>query len=171
MNTDRIEKKILLRAPLERVWRAISDSTEFGSWFGMKFDGPFRPGATVSVTVVGTTVDPEVAKQQAQHAGVTYEITIEKVEPERLFSFRWHPHAIEPGVDYAAEPTTLVAFVLEPVADGVMLTVSESGFDQIPIERRAKAFTANEGGWSIVVKLIEGYLGHAPKFESHAGAD
>jgi uncharacterized protein YndB with AHSA1/START domain len=171
MNTDRIEKKILLRATLERVWRAISDSTEFGSWFGMKFDGPFRPGAKMSVTIVGTTVDPEVAKQQAQHAGVAFEITIDKIEPERLFSFRWHPHAVEPGADYAAEPTTLVAFSLEQVADGVMLTVSESGFDQIPIDRRAKAFTANEGGWSIVVKLIEGYLGHAPKLESHAGAD
>jgi len=83
------------------------------------------------------------------------------MEPERLFSFRWHPNAVEPGVDYSAEPTTLVVFALEDVADGVMLTVTESGFDQIPLERRAKAFSANEGGWSVMVKVIEEYLAQA----------
>jgi uncharacterized protein YndB with AHSA1/START domain len=133
MNTDRIEKKVLLRAPRNRVWRALADSTEFGAWFGMKFDGPFAPGASMRAAIVPTTVDAEVAKAQKPHEGIPFEIAIERMEPERLFSFRWHPHAIEPGVDYSAEPTTLVAFELEEVEDGIMLTVTESGFDQIPL--------------------------------------
>jgi uncharacterized protein YndB with AHSA1/START domain len=161
MNTDRIEKKILLRAPRKRVWRALSDSSEFGSWFGMKLDGPFAPGATMRGVIVPTQVNAEVAKAQKEHEGTPFEITIEQMEPERLFSFRWHPFAIERGVDYSGEPTTLVAFALEEVQDGVMLTVTESGFDRIPIERRAKAFTANEQGWTMVVKLIEEYLVNA----------
>ncbi len=161
MNTDRIEKRILLRAPRKRVWRALADSTEFGSWFGMKFDGPFVPGASVRGAIVPTTVDAEVAKAQKEYEGLPVEITIEQMEPERLFSFRWHPFAIERGVDYSNEPTTLVVFTLEEVADGVMLTVTESGFDRIPLARRAKAFTANEQGWGMVVKLIEKYLVHA----------
>jgi uncharacterized protein YndB with AHSA1/START domain len=161
MNTDRIEKKVLLRAPRNRVWRAIADSTEFGAWFGMKFDGPFAPGAKMRATIVGTTVDAEVAKLQKPHEGISFEIVIEQMEPERLFSFRWHPHAIEPGHDYSAEPTTLVAFELEEAEDGILLTVTESGFDQIPLAYRAKAFAANEAGWAIQVRLIEQYLGHA----------
>jgi uncharacterized protein YndB with AHSA1/START domain len=161
MNTDRIEKKILLRAPRKRVWRALADSTEFGSWFGMKFDGPFVPGASVRGTIVPTTVDAEVAKAQKEYEGLPVEIAIEQMEPERLFSFRWHPFAVERGVDYSNEPTTLIVFVLEEVADGTMLTVTESGFDRIPPARRAKAFTANEQGWGMVVKLIQEYLVHA----------
>jgi uncharacterized protein YndB with AHSA1/START domain len=158
MNTDRIEKKILLRAPRKRVWRALADSTEFGSWFGMKFDGPFVPGASVRGTIVPTTVDAEVAKAQKEYEGLPVEIAIEQMEPERLFSFRWHPFAVERGVDYSKEPTTLIVFVLEEVADGTMLSVTESGFDRIPLARRAKAFTANEQGWGMVVKLIQEYL-------------
>ncbi len=162
MNTDRIEKQILLRAPRKRVWHALSDSTEFGSWFGMKFDGPFAPGTSVRGVIVPTTVNAEVAKAQKQYEGMPFEITIEQMEPERLFSFRWHPFAVERGVDYSAEPTTLVVFALEEVANGVMLTVTESGFDRIPLARRAKAFTANEQGWGMVVKMLEEYLAHAP---------
>ena len=158
MNTDRIEKKILLRAPRQRVWRALSDSTEFGIWFGMKFDGPFAPGRTMRAVIVPTKVSPEIAKLQKQYEGLVYEITIEAMEPERRFSFRWHPNAVDRGVDYSAEPTTLVVFALEEVADGMMLTITESGFDKIPLARRAKAFTDNEQGWSAVVKLIEAYL-------------
>ena len=158
MNTDRIEKKILLRAPRRRVWRALSDSTEFGSWFGVKFDGPFAPGASMHGVIVPTTVNAEVAKAQKEYEGMPFEITIEQMEPERLFSFRWHPFAVERGVDYSAEPTTLILFALEDVANGVMLTVTESGFDRIPLARRANAFTANEQGWAMVVKLIEEYL-------------
>ena len=161
MNTDRIEKRILLRAPRKRVWRALSDSTEFGTWFGVKFNSPFTPGASMRGVIVTTTVNAEVAKAQKEYEGMPFEITIERIEPERLFSFRWHPFAVERGVDYSAEPTTLVAFTLEEVADGVMLTVTESGFDRIPLARRAKAFTANEGGWSMMVKLIEEYLAQA----------
>ena len=161
MNTDRIEKKVLLRAPRNRVWRALADSTEFGAWFGMKFDGPFAPGASMRAAIVPTTVDAEVAKAQKAHEGIPFEIAIERMEPERLFSFRWHPHAIERGVDYSAEPTTLVSFELEEVADGVMLPVTESGFEQIPLARRAKAFAANEGGWGMMVNVIEQYVRHA----------
>jgi uncharacterized protein YndB with AHSA1/START domain len=161
MSTDRIEKKILLRAPRKRVWRALSDSTEFGAWFGMKFDGPFTPGARLRGTIVGTTVDADVAKAQKQYEGIPFEITVDRIEPERLFSIRWHPNAVERGVDYSHEPTTLIVFTLEEVADGVMLTVTESGLDQIPLARRAKAFQAQEQGWGVVVKLIEKYLAQA----------
>jgi uncharacterized protein YndB with AHSA1/START domain len=162
MTTDRIEKKILLHAPLKRVWRALTDSTEFGVWFGVKFDGPFQPGVSLRGVIVPTTMDPEVAKAQKPHEGTPFQITVEQIEPHRLFSFRWHPFAIESGVDYSAEPTTLVSFTLEEVAGGVMLTVTESGFDQIPLARRAKAFQANDQGWSMQVKLIEAYLVHTP---------
>jgi uncharacterized protein YndB with AHSA1/START domain len=158
MSTDRIEKKILLHAPRERIWRALSNSTEFGTWFGMKFDGPFVPGAVMRGVIVGTKVNAEVAKAQKEYEGMSGEITIERIEPERLFSFRWHPFAVERGVDYSAEPTTLIVFTLEEIPDGVLLTVTESGFDQIPLERRSKAFTANEQGWTMVLKLIEEYL-------------
>jgi uncharacterized protein YndB with AHSA1/START domain len=161
MSTDRIEKKILLRAPRKRVWRALSDSTEFGTWFGMKFDGPFTPGARVRGTIVGTTVDADVAKAQKEYEGLPFEITVDRIEPERLFSIRWHPNAVERDVDYSQEPTMLIVFTLEEVANGIMLTVTESGFDQIPLARRAKAFQANEQGWGMVVKPIEKYLAQA----------
>jgi uncharacterized protein YndB with AHSA1/START domain len=161
MSTDRIEKKVLLRAPRKRVWRALSDSAEFGIWFGMKFDGPFSPGARLRGTMVGTAVDADVAKAQKEHAGIPFEIVVDRIEPERLLSFRWHPQAIERGADYSQEPTTLVVFTLEDAMGGVMLTVTESGFDQIPLARRAKAFTANDQGWGIVVKLLEKHLAQA----------
>ena len=156
--TDRIEKKILLRAPLKRVWRALSDSKEFGTWFGVKFDAPFTPGALLRGKVVGSAVDAEVAKLQTQHEHPPFEITIARMEPGRLFSFRWDPYAVEPGVDYSKEPTTLIEFTLAEVPNGVMLTVTESGFDQIPLARRVKAFTANEQGWGMVIQLVEKYL-------------
>ena len=162
MSTDRIEKTILLRAPLKRVWRALSDSTEFGNWFGMRFNAPFAPGATMTAVIVPTTVNQEVAKMQKPYEGISFEIKIEQMQPERLFSFRWHPGAVEPGIDYASEPTTLVVFTLEKAPGGVQLTVSESGFDQIPLARRVKAFSANEGGWTLVIKLIEEYLAKNP---------
>ena len=162
MRADHIEKKILLRAPRQRVWRALSDSAEFGSWFGIKFDGPFAPGAFRRGIILPTTVDADVGKAQKEYEGLMVEITIEQMEPERLFSFRWHPFAVERGVDYSAESTTLVVFVLEEVANGVMLTVTESGFDQIPLARRARAFTANDAGWGMMIKLIEKYVVHAP---------
>jgi uncharacterized protein YndB with AHSA1/START domain len=161
MSTDQIEKKVLLRAPRERVWRALSDSTEFGTWFGMRFNGPFAPGATMRGVIVPTTVNAEVASAQKPYEGTAFEITIEQMEPERLFSFRWHPGAVERGIDYSVEPTTLVVFVLEEAPEGIMLTITESGFDRIPPARRAKAFAQNEQGWSMVVKLIEEHLAQA----------
>ncbi len=156
--TDRIEKTIMLHAPLDRVWRAISDSREFGLWFGMRFGEPFKAGRTIQATIVPTTVDPEVARQQKQFEGFRFEITIDRIEPKRLFSFRWHPAALDPKVDYTNEPTTLIEFVLEEKRDGVLLTVTESGFDSIPLSRRAEAFRANEGGWTTVATLIEKYV-------------
>ncbi len=157
-NTDRIEKRVLLRAPRERVWRAISDSKQFGSWFGVQFDGPFAAGKKMSARIVPTTVDAEVAKSQKPYQGFRFEISVERVEPMRLFSFRWHPFAVDPGVDYSKEPGTLVALELDEVSGGTMLTVTESGFDKIPLERRAKAFASTEQGWAVQMKLIEKYL-------------
>jgi uncharacterized protein YndB with AHSA1/START domain len=162
MSTDRIEKTILLKAPLERVWRALSDSKEFGGWFGMRFNTPFAPGANMKAVIVPTTVNQEVAEMQKPYEGIAFEIKIEQMQPERLFSFRWHPGAVEPGIDYASEPTTLVVFTLEKVPEGVQLTVTESGFDQIPLARRAKAFSANQGGWTLVIKLFEEHLAKNP---------
>ena len=159
--TDRIEKQVVLRAPRARVWRALSDAQEFGTWFGVKFDGPFKPGALVRGVIVPTKVDENVAKAQKPYEGRPFEITIERIEPEKVLAFRWHPFAIEPGVDYSREPTTLVEFRLEDVANGVRLTVTESGFDALPLERRAKAFAANEGGWTMVMTLIEKHLANA----------
>jgi hypothetical protein len=108
--------------------------------------------------IVPTTVNAEVARAQKPYEGTPFEITIEQMEPERLFSFRWHPGAVDPGIDYSVEPTTLVVFELKKAANGVLLTLTESGFDGIPLERRAKAFTANERGWGMQMKLIEEYL-------------
>jgi uncharacterized protein YndB with AHSA1/START domain len=153
-NTDRIEKKVLLRAPRERVWRAISDATQFGTWFGVEFDGPFVVGARMLGKIVPTKVDAAVAHTQKSYEGKIFEFSIDRVEPMRMFSFRWHPFAVDATIDYSKEPTTLVEFKLEEAADGTMLTVTESGFDRIPLERRAKAFAANEGGWTAQEKYL-----------------
>jgi len=156
--TDRIEKHVLLRAPLARVWQALTDAREFGRWFGVRFDGPFVAGEPLHGVVAPTEVDAEVARLQEPHAGKPFDITIDRIEPMHRFSFRWHPYAVEPGVDYSNEPTTLVVFTLEQKADGIALTVTESGFDGIPLNRRVKAFTANEGGWAKQMILIEKHL-------------
>jgi uncharacterized protein YndB with AHSA1/START domain len=147
MSTDRIERSIVLRAPKSRVWRAITTVGEFGSWFGVKLEGELAPGARVSgrITIPG-------------YEHVILEMTIERVDPERLFSYRWHPYAIEPNVDYGKEPTTLVEFRLEEVTGGTRLTVTESGFDRIPAARRAEAFRMNDEGWAGQIKNIERYV-------------
>src|SRR3984957_4320968 len=119
--------------------------------------------ASIVGKITPTSVDAEVAKMQEPYKGVRFEFAVDRVEPMRLFSFRWHPAAVDSNVDYSKEPSTLVAFQLEEVADGTKLTVTESGFDQIPIERRAKAFAANEGGWAAQMKLIEKYLAQQAK--------
>lgn len=148
MSTDRIEKSIVLRAPKSRVWRAITTAGEFGSWFGAKLEGEFAPGARVSgrITIPG-------------YEHVVLEMTIERVDPERLFSYRWHPYAIEPNVDYSKEPATLVEFRLEEApGGGTKLTVTESGFDRIPAERRAEAFRMNDQGWAGQIRNIERHV-------------
>jgi uncharacterized protein YndB with AHSA1/START domain len=155
---DRIEKKMTLRAPVSRVWRAISNAREFGTWFGVEFDGPFVAGKPITGRITPTKVDPEVAKLQEPHTGKAFDFSVDRIEPERLISFRWHPFAVEPGVDYSKEPTTLIVFELAEVQGGTLLTISESGFDRIPLERRAQAFAANEGGWEHQLKLVEKYL-------------
>ncbi len=162
MSTDRIEKTVVLRAPRSRVWRALTDSREFGSWFGMRLDGPFTAGAKMRGVMVPTTVDAEIAKMQKPYEGSLIALVIDRIEPERLFSFRWHPYAVQPDVDYSQEPMTLVTFTLEETGNAVRLTVTESGFDSIPLARRAEAFKSNEGGWSKQMGLIEKYLAHAP---------
>lgn len=158
MGTDCIEKKILLRAPRSRVWKALSDSKEFGIWFGLEFDRPFEAGKPISGVLAPTQVHPEVAKNQKPFEGQPIEIAIDRIEPETLFSFRWHPFAIDPRVDYAKEPTTLVVFTLAEAPGGVLLTVTESGFDRIPLERRVAALAADEVCWDVGTQLIELYL-------------
>jgi uncharacterized protein YndB with AHSA1/START domain len=146
-STDRIEKKVLLRAPRARVWRAITDAAEFGAWFRAKLEGPF---------VAGERVTGRITYPGYEH--LTFEVTVERMDPERLFSFRWHPNAVDPKRDYSKEPTTRVEFRLEEAPGGTMLTLVESGFDQLPPERRAEAFRSNEGGWTEQMKNIERHV-------------
>jgi uncharacterized protein YndB with AHSA1/START domain len=149
-STDRIEKEIVLRAPRAKVWRALTDAREFGRWFGAEMTDRFAPGAR--------------ARGRITHPGyehLTMDMTIERMEPERLFSWRWHPYAIDPKVDYSKEPTTLVVFELEEVAGGTRLRIVESGFDQIPLARRAEAFRMNSGGWVQQVENIRKHVEQA----------
>lgn len=154
----KIEKRVVLRAPLERVWRAISDAEEFGRWFGVRFDGPFVAGTSVTAAISPTVVDGEVAKRQEPHAGVRSTWQIVAVEPRRRFAYRWHPFAIDPDVDYDSEPTTLVEFTLREQPDGVLLTITESGFEAIPEARRGPSFDANGEGWAIQTTLVRRYI-------------
>ena len=137
-STDRIEKNVHLRAPVPRVWRALTDADEFGTWFRVALDGTFA---------VGERVTGRVTYPGYEH--LEFVVTVERMEAETLFSFRWHPAAVEPDVDYSKEPTTLVEFTLEEVEGGTSLTVVESGFDRLPPERRDEAFRMNSGGWAI----------------------
>jgi uncharacterized protein YndB with AHSA1/START domain len=136
-STDRIEKRIELRATRARVWRAIADANEFGTWFGMKLEGAFAARATIRgrLTIPG-------------YDHLTLDMHVEQIEPERYFSYRWHPYAIDPKVDYSTEPTTLVEFHLEEIAAGTAVTIVESGFDRIPLARRAEAYRRNDQGWA-----------------------
>jgi uncharacterized protein YndB with AHSA1/START domain len=145
--TDRIEKRVVLRAPRARVWRALTDAEEFGQWFGVKLAGPFAAGAAVR----GRLTHPK-------YEHLTLEVIVERVEPERYFSYRWHPYAVDPNADYSSEPMTLVEFRLEESGDGTILTIVESGFDSIPLSRRAEAFRMNEQGWTSQARNIERYV-------------
>lgn len=145
--TDRIEKTVDLEASLSRVWRALTDHREFGEWFRVRLDGPF---------VVGQTSRGHVTYPGYEH--LRWEAVVQKMEPERLFAFTWHPYAIDPQQDYSGETPTLVEFTLESTATGTRLRVVESGFDKLPSHRRDLAFRMNEGGWSIQMENIAGYL-------------
>ena len=158
MSSDRIEKQVVLKAPLDRVWRAVSNAKEFGQWFGVRFDGPFVAGETVTGTMVPTTVDSGVAEQQQPYAGMSDTWQIVDVNEPRRLAFRWHPYGGDPDFDYSQKPTTLVEFTLSETPDGVLLRIVESGFDALPADRRATAFEANSGGWAIQVELVQKYL-------------
>lgn len=147
-STDRIEREILLKAPRDRVWRALTNAEEFGRWFGVDLSGQtFAAGGRVR----GRILHPA-------YTHVVFDIDIEKMEPPLYLSWRWHPAAIEKGVDYSSEKRTLVEFDLKEVAEGTMLRVTESGFDQVPAARRAEAFRMNSGGWEQQVKNIERHV-------------
>jgi uncharacterized protein YndB with AHSA1/START domain len=163
MSNDRIEKEVVLRAPLERVWRAISDADEFGRWFGVRFDGPFVAGTSVTGVITPTTVDEDVARAQEPHAGKSDTWQIVAVEPQRRLAFRWHPYAVESGTDYSQEPTTLVEFTLTETNDGVLLRIVESGFEKIPAERRVSALEHNTEGWAKQTELVRKYLALSEK--------
>lgn len=147
-STDQIERQILIAAPRERVWRALSSPEEFGAWFGFQLDGAFIPGSRVSGKIV----------QPPGYEHLRLELWIEEVEPEHRFSYRWHPYAIDPDTDYRGEPTTLVEFRLAEAPEGTRVTVTESGFDRIPLARRAEAFRMNAQGWDIQVANLERYV-------------
>lgn len=146
-STDRIEKRVQLRASRSRVWRAISTAEEFGTWFRVNLEGGFAEGATT--------------RGRITHPGyehLTIEMQVERMEPEQYFSYRWHPYPNDPAVDYSAEPTTLVEFILQEAEGGTALTIIESGFDRIPLARRAEAFRMNDRGWAGQIKAIEKYV-------------
>lgn len=147
-STDRIETRVELRAPRARVWRAIASAKEFGTWFGVQLDGEFAAGATVrgKVTIKG-------------YEHLTLDMQVGRIEPERYFSYRWHPYPIDPKVDYSTEPTTLVEFRLDEMAGGgTAVTIVESGFDKIPLARRAEAYRMNDQGWAAQAKNLAAYV-------------
>lgn len=144
---NRIEKRIELMAPVSRVWRALTDYREFGTWFRVELDGPFIPGRTAhgKITYPG-------------YEHLKWEIVVRKLEPERYFSFTWHPYAVDPKVDYSREPETLVEFTLTETPAGTLLTVVESGFENLPSHRRFEAFRSNEGGWEEQLGNIKAHV-------------
>jgi uncharacterized protein YndB with AHSA1/START domain len=144
---DQIEKQIEIAAPVSRVWQALTDSRQFGEWFQVKMEGPFVAG--------------QPAVGQITHPGYEHlrmKIVVKAIEPEMLFSFTWHPYAVDPKVDYEQEESTLIEFRLHPTPGGTLLTVTESGFDKIPAQRRAEAFLRNDGGWAQQMKNIQAYV-------------
>jgi uncharacterized protein YndB with AHSA1/START domain len=149
--SDRIEKSVEIAAPVSRVWQALTDYREFSTWFRVKLEAPFKPGKLAA----GNITYPGYEHQR-------FDATVQKIEPERYFSFTWHPYPMDPKVDYSSEPPTLVEFTLEKTAKGTLLRVVESGFDNIPAGRRAEAYRMNEGGWEGQMKNIADHVGQAP---------
>jgi uncharacterized protein YndB with AHSA1/START domain len=148
---DRIEKRIEIAAPVSRVWNALTDSRQFGEWFLVKMDGPF---------VAGKPVAGQITHPGYEH--VRMEVVVKAIEPQTLFSFTWHPYAVDPKVDYSQEESTLIEFRLQPSPGGALLTVTESGFDKVPAERRAEALLRNDSGWAQQMKNIQAYVTKAP---------
>ena len=148
---NQIKKQIEIKAPVSRVWRALTDHREFGEWFRVKLDGPFVSGeeSTGHMTYPG-------------YEHLPWKAVVQEIQPEKLFSFTWHPYAGEPDFDYSNEPSTIVEFRLQPTANGTLLTVTESGFENIPAGRRLDAFRRNEGGWATQVKNIDEYVTQHP---------
>ncbi len=146
-NTDRIDEKVLLRVPRARVWRALTNADEFGEWFGSRLSGAFAPGVTVKGTITSEG-----------HEGKPFELVVDRIEPPRLFSWRWHPYALDPQVDYSAEEPTRVVCELYETPDGTVLTLVESGFDAIPAGRRGEAHRMHQEGWAAQMKSIKRYL-------------
>jgi uncharacterized protein YndB with AHSA1/START domain len=144
---NRIEKRIELTAPISRVWKALTDYRQFGEWFRVKVDGPFVPGqvSTGHITYPG-------------YEHVKWEAKIQDMQPEHLFSYTWHPYAVDSNTDYSNETPTLVEFRLTETTNGTLLVVTESGFDKIPSGRRDEAFRKNDGGWAQQVKNIQTYV-------------
>ena len=168
MTTDKIEKQVTLRAPVARVWRAISDTREFGAWFGVKLVGEFAPGKTL-IGEFDEQMDEAMIIEAQRRAGLppsrvkmppkgTTFCTVERVEPQTYFSFRWIPYGVDAEIDPNGEPTTLVEFRLEPTKDGTRLTIIESGFDRVPAHRRERAFRMNEGGWAAQAENLKKYV-------------
>jgi len=148
---DRIKKQVHIRAPRARVWRAITNIEEFSRWFGVEADGPFAPGQHISM--VSTN---EGCK------GAQFYVDVQEIEPERLFSWRWYPGLMEPGIDPLKEHNTLVTFTLEDAEGGTLVTVTESGFDHVTLKRRAKVYEENEAGWAYQMASLERYVGANP---------
>jgi uncharacterized protein YndB with AHSA1/START domain len=168
---DRIEKHVKLRAPVSRVWRAIADAQEFGRWFGFTLEGPFEPGRTMKGTF-DLKLDEAGLMEMQKKGGVTPSrvkvpqgsvtlFTVERVDPQRYFSFRWIPYSIDAEADLEHEHTTLVEFTLEPSAEGTSLTIVESGFERVPERRRARAFLMNDGGWASQAESLGKYVDRA----------
>lgn len=147
MNTNSIEKQIEIEAPVARVWRALTDHVEFGKWFGAELDGPFLVGETTA----GQINNPGCAQ-------IRWEATVVRMEAQKLFSYTWHPYAVDPGTDYSKEPPTLVEFRLSASKGGTLLTVTESGFDAIPAGRRAEALRMHGQGWAKQVENIKAHV-------------
>ncbi|RON38070.1 vanillate O-demethylase oxidoreductase VanB [Pseudomonas frederiksbergensis] len=157
--SDRIERKILLKAPRSHVWRVVANAEAFGQWFGVSLEG--------KRFVAGEWTQGQITYPGYEH--LLWNVLVERVEPERVFSFRWHPFAVEPGYDYSQEPTTLVLFELEDMDHGTLLKVAESGFDHIPQERRLKAFRMDSRGWDEQMSNIEEFLKTSAKAREHHG--
>jgi uncharacterized protein YndB with AHSA1/START domain len=148
---NQIQKQVEIAAPVARVWEALTDFRQFGEWFKTRMDGPF---------VAGQPLGGQITFPGYEH--LRMEIVVQAIEPETLFSFTWHPYAVDPKVDYSQEESTLVEFRLQPAAGGTLLTVTESGFEKIPEARRAEAFLRNGNGWTQQMNNIEAYVNKTP---------